>query len=99
MKTNELKPLMCGSMRILKEFTESQNSNRYPNFNFTILDYFDDGDDFDIVIDSLSGRLISERSSESPSTSRKEPSASTDSSLIPCSEIKVSEHVRKLIFD
>ncbi|GBN83615.1 hypothetical protein AVEN_209874-1 [Araneus ventricosus] len=39
-------------------------------------------------MDSLSGRLIPEMSSESPSTSREEPSASTDSSLIPCLEMK-----------
>ncbi|GBL81594.1 hypothetical protein AVEN_93392-1 [Araneus ventricosus] len=63
----------------------SQNSNRYPKFNFTISDY---SDDLDTVIDSLSGRLIPEASSESPSTSREEPSVSAVSSLIPCSEIK-----------
>ncbi|GBM31132.1 hypothetical protein AVEN_58927-1 [Araneus ventricosus] len=65
-----------------------QNSNQSNKFNFIISNYSDDEDDFDTVIDSLSGRLIPETSSESPSTSREEPTASTDSSLIPCSEIK-----------
>ncbi|GBO39993.1 Retrovirus-related Pol polyprotein from transposon TNT 1-94 [Araneus ventricosus] len=66
----------------------SENSNQYTKFNFTISNYSDDEGDFDTVMDSLSGRLIPETSSESPSTSREESSASTDSSLIPCSEIK-----------
>ncbi|GBM96224.1 hypothetical protein AVEN_47687-1 [Araneus ventricosus] len=66
----------------------SQNSNQYTKFDFTIPNYSDDEGDFDTVMDSLSGRLIPETSSESPSTSREEPSASIDSSLIPCSEIK-----------
>ncbi|GBM31150.1 hypothetical protein AVEN_58941-1 [Araneus ventricosus] len=66
----------------------SQNCNQYTKFNFTISNYSDDEGDFDTVMDSLSGRLIPETSSESTSTSREEPSASTDSSLIPCSEIK-----------
>ncbi|GBN83396.1 hypothetical protein AVEN_200222-1, partial [Araneus ventricosus] len=66
----------------------SQNSNQYTKFNFTISNYSDDEGDFDTVMDSLSGRLIPETSSESPSTSHEEPSVSTDSSLIPCSEIK-----------
>ncbi|GBN46901.1 hypothetical protein AVEN_186831-1 [Araneus ventricosus] len=66
----------------------SQNSNQYTKFNFTISNYSDDEGDFDTVMDSLSGRLIPETSSESPSTSHEETSASTDGSLIPCSEIK-----------
>ncbi|GBM28889.1 Retrovirus-related Pol polyprotein from transposon TNT 1-94 [Araneus ventricosus] len=66
----------------------SQNSNQYIKFNFTISNYSDDEGDFDTVMDSLSGRLIPETSSESPSISREEHSASTDSSLIPFSEIK-----------
>ncbi|GBM42682.1 Retrovirus-related Pol polyprotein from transposon RE1 [Araneus ventricosus] len=66
----------------------SQNSNQYTKFNFTISNYSDDEGDFDTVIDSLSGRLIPEKRSESPSTSRGKPSASIDSSLIPYSEIK-----------
>ncbi|GBN59080.1 Retrovirus-related Pol polyprotein from transposon TNT 1-94 [Araneus ventricosus] len=66
----------------------SQNSNQYAKFNFTISNYSDDEGDFDTVMDSLSGRLIPETSSEYPSTSREESRASTDSSLIPCSEIK-----------
>ncbi|GBM72974.1 hypothetical protein AVEN_35092-1 [Araneus ventricosus] len=51
-------------------------------------DYSDDEDDLDTVIDSLSGRLMLETSSESPSTLSEKPSASTASSLTPCSEIK-----------
>ncbi|GBM47529.1 Retrovirus-related Pol polyprotein from transposon 297 [Araneus ventricosus] len=46
-------------------------------------------------MDSLPGRLIPETSSESPSTSREESSASTDSSLIPCSEIKWIRKIRR----
>ncbi|GBM73587.1 hypothetical protein AVEN_140220-1 [Araneus ventricosus] len=71
-----------------KGIDASQNSNQYTKFNFTISNYSDDGNDFDTVIYSLSGRLIPETTSESPSKLREEPSASPDSSLIPCSEIK-----------
>ncbi|GBM38318.1 Retrovirus-related Pol polyprotein from transposon TNT 1-94 [Araneus ventricosus] len=71
-----------------KGVDSSQNSNQYTKFNFTISNYSDDEGDFDTVMDSLSGRLIPERSSESPSTSREEPCASTDCSFIPCSENK-----------
>ncbi|GBN00819.1 hypothetical protein AVEN_208715-1 [Araneus ventricosus] len=67
-----------------------QNSNQYTKFNFTTSDYSDD----DTVMDLLSGRLIPETCSESPSTSHEEPSASTNSSLIPCSEIK---WIRKIL--
>ncbi|GBM99273.1 hypothetical protein AVEN_80605-1 [Araneus ventricosus] len=69
-----------------KRIEASQNSNRHPKFDFTISDYSDYEDDLDTVIDSLFGLLIQEKSSESPSISREEPSTSTDSSLIP--EIK-----------
>ncbi|GBN24726.1 hypothetical protein AVEN_38839-1, partial [Araneus ventricosus] len=82
-----------------KGIDTNQNSNQYPKFNFTISDYSDDkdySDDLDTVIDSLSGRLIPETSSESPSTSREEPKASTISSLIPCSEIKKNTKSEKL---
>ncbi|GBO23606.1 hypothetical protein AVEN_260376-1 [Araneus ventricosus] len=71
-----------------KRIDACQNSNQITTFNFTISNHSDDEDYFDIVIDSLSSRLIPETSSESPSTSREEPSASTDSIIIPCSEIK-----------
>ncbi|GBL88995.1 hypothetical protein AVEN_255156-1 [Araneus ventricosus] len=79
---------MYGSMRIQKELTQVKILINTDKFNFTISDYSDDEDDLDTVIDSLSGRLIPETSSESTTTSREEPSASTVSNLIPCSEIK-----------
>ncbi|GBN11306.1 hypothetical protein AVEN_78551-1 [Araneus ventricosus] len=56
---------------ITKGIDASQTSNQYTKFNFTISNYSDDEDDFDTVIDSLSGRLMLETSSESPSTSRE----------------------------
>ncbi|GBM43903.1 hypothetical protein AVEN_247122-1 [Araneus ventricosus] len=83
---------------ITKGIDASQNSNRYLKFNFTIFtisDYSADVDDLDTVIDSLPGRLIPEISSESPSSSREKPSASTVSSLIPCSEIKRIRKIRR----
>ncbi|GBL76145.1 Retrovirus-related Pol polyprotein from transposon TNT 1-94 [Araneus ventricosus] len=49
-----------------KGIDASQNSNRYPKFNFTISYYSDDEDDLDTVTYSLSGCLIPETSSESP---------------------------------
>ncbi|GBM11644.1 Retrovirus-related Pol polyprotein from transposon TNT 1-94 [Araneus ventricosus] len=70
-----------------------QNSNQYTKFNFAISNYSADEGDFDTVMDSLSDRLILETSSESPSISREEPNASTDSSFIPCSE---SKWIRKI---
>ncbi|GFX15111.1 retrovirus-related Pol polyprotein from transposon TNT 1-94 [Trichonephila clavipes] len=70
-----------------KAIDESQNNN------CTILNYSDDEDNFDKLIDSLPERLISETSLESPSPSRNETSASIYSSLISCTEIK---RIRKI---
>ncbi|GFU83317.1 retrovirus-related Pol polyprotein from transposon TNT 1-94 [Trichonephila clavipes] len=45
-------------------------------------------DDFDRVKDSLTSRLVSETSTETPSTSEKPDVSSDNHSLIPCTEVK-----------
>ncbi|GFQ96827.1 uncharacterized protein TNCT_663991 [Trichonephila clavata] len=50
---------------------------------------YDEEDDFDTVRDSLSSRLVSKTSTETPTTSFEKPDLSSDNrSLIPCSEVK-----------
>ncbi|GFW41358.1 retrovirus-related Pol polyprotein from transposon RE1 [Trichonephila clavipes] len=51
-------------------------------------DYYDDEDDFDRVKDSLTSRLVSKTSTETPSTSEKPGVSSDNHSLIPCTEVK-----------
>ncbi|GFX85115.1 retrovirus-related Pol polyprotein from transposon TNT 1-94 [Trichonephila clavipes] len=48
----------------------------------------DDEDDFDRVKDSLTSRLVSKTSTETPSTSEKPDVSSDNHSLIPCTEVK-----------
>ncbi|GFW41332.1 retrovirus-related Pol polyprotein from transposon TNT 1-94 [Trichonephila clavipes] len=45
-------------------------------------------DDFDRVKDSLTSRLVSKKSTETPSTSEKSDVSSDNHSLIPCTEVK-----------
>ncbi|GFW41333.1 retrovirus-related Pol polyprotein from transposon RE1 [Trichonephila clavipes] len=60
------------------------NSNLGYNLNLT--DYYED--DFDRVKDSLTSRLVSKKSTETPSTSEKSDVSSDNHSLIPCTEVK-----------
>ncbi|GFU68336.1 transposable element Tcb2 transposase [Trichonephila clavipes] len=62
------------------------NSNL--RYNLNLPDYYDDEDDFDRVKDSLTSRLVSKTSTETPSTSEKPDVSSDNHSLIPCTEVK-----------
>ncbi|GFW86067.1 retrovirus-related Pol polyprotein from transposon TNT 1-94 [Trichonephila clavipes] len=62
------------------------NSNL--GYNLNLPDYYDDEDDSDRVKDSLTSRLVSKTSTETPSTSEKPDVSSDNHSLIPCTEVK-----------
>ncbi|GFR31628.1 retrovirus-related Pol polyprotein from transposon RE1, partial [Trichonephila clavata] len=63
-------------------------TNGYPRLDLNFPDY-DEEDDFDTVRDSLASRLVSKKSTETPTTSFEKPDLSSDNrSLIPCSEVK-----------
>ncbi|GFW88396.1 retrovirus-related Pol polyprotein from transposon TNT 1-94 [Trichonephila clavipes] len=64
-------------------FRQKVNSNL--GYNLNLPHYYDDEDDFDRVKDSLTSRLVSKTSTETPSTSEKGVS-SDNHSLIPCTE-------------
>ncbi|GFS92044.1 retrovirus-related Pol polyprotein from transposon RE1 [Trichonephila clavipes] len=67
-------------------FRTKVNSNL--GYNLNLPDYYDDEDDFDRVKDSLTSRLVSKTSTETPSTSEKPDVSSDNHSLIPCTEVK-----------
>ncbi|GFT17785.1 retrovirus-related Pol polyprotein from transposon RE1 [Trichonephila clavipes] len=67
-------------------FRQKVNSNL--GYNLNLPDYYDDEDDFDRVKDSLTSRLVSKTSTETPSTSEKPDVSSDNHSLIPCTEVK-----------
>ncbi|GFU73269.1 retrovirus-related Pol polyprotein from transposon RE1 [Trichonephila clavipes] len=54
-------------------------------------------DDFDRVKDSLTSRLVSKTSTETPSTSEKPEVSSDNHSLIPCTEVKWIRNIEKII--
>ncbi|GFY15908.1 retrovirus-related Pol polyprotein from transposon TNT 1-94 [Trichonephila clavipes] len=62
------------------------NSNL--GYNLNLPGYYDDEDDSDRVKDSLTSRLVSKTSTETPSTSEKPDVSSDNHSLIPCTEVK-----------
>ncbi|GFV36533.1 retrovirus-related Pol polyprotein from transposon TNT 1-94 [Trichonephila clavipes] len=62
------------------------NSNL--GYNLNLPDYYDDEDDSDRAKDSLTSRLVSKTSTETPSTSEKPDVSSDNHSLIPCTEVK-----------
>ncbi|GFX60769.1 retrovirus-related Pol polyprotein from transposon TNT 1-94 [Trichonephila clavipes] len=62
------------------------NSNL--GYNLNLPDYYDDEDDFDRVKYSLTSRLVSKTSTETPSTSENPDVYSDNHSLIPCTEVK-----------
>ncbi|GFT23027.1 retrovirus-related Pol polyprotein from transposon TNT 1-94 [Trichonephila clavipes] len=67
-------------------FRTKVNSNL--GYNLNLPDYYDDEDDSDRAKDSLTSRLISKTSTETPSTSEKPDVSSDNHSLIPCTEVK-----------
>ncbi|GFT70494.1 retrovirus-related Pol polyprotein from transposon RE1 [Trichonephila clavipes] len=67
-------------------FRQKVNSNL--GYNLNLPDYYDDEDDFDRVKDSLTSRLVSKTSTETPSTSENPDVSSDNHSLIPCTEVK-----------
>ncbi|GFV15019.1 retrovirus-related Pol polyprotein from transposon RE1 [Trichonephila clavipes] len=74
-------------------FRQKVNSNL--GYNLNLPDYYDDEDDFDRVKDSLTSRLVSKTSTETPPTSEKPDVSSDNHSLIPCTEVKVDSKYRK----
>ncbi|GFT14765.1 retrovirus-related Pol polyprotein from transposon TNT 1-94 [Trichonephila clavipes] len=66
-------------------FRQKVNSN--VGYNLNLPDYYDDEDDSDRVKDSLTSRLVSKTSTETPSTSEKPDVSSDNHSLIPCTEV------------
>ncbi|GFS55464.1 retrovirus-related Pol polyprotein from transposon TNT 1-94 [Trichonephila clavipes] len=73
-------------------FRQKVNSNL--GYNLNLPDYYDDEDDFDRVKDSLTSRLVSKTSTETPSTSEKPDVSSDNHSLIPCTE----GYVKSLVY-
>ncbi|GFW75582.1 retrovirus-related Pol polyprotein from transposon RE1 [Trichonephila clavipes] len=67
-------------------FRQKVNSNF--GYNLNLPDYYDDEDDSDRAKDSLTSRLVSKTSTETPSTSEKPNVSSDNHSLIPCTEVK-----------
>ncbi|GFW46837.1 retrovirus-related Pol polyprotein from transposon TNT 1-94 [Trichonephila clavipes] len=67
-------------------FRQKVNSNL--GYNLNLPDYYDDEDDSDRVKDSLTSRLVSKTSTETPSTSEYPDVSSDNHSLIPCTEVK-----------
>ncbi|GFW42287.1 retrovirus-related Pol polyprotein from transposon TNT 1-94 [Trichonephila clavipes] len=67
-------------------FRQKVNSNL--GYNLNLPDYYDDEDDSDRAKDSLTSRLVSKTSTETPSTSEKPDVSSDNHSLILCTEVK-----------
>ncbi|GFW49817.1 retrovirus-related Pol polyprotein from transposon TNT 1-94 [Trichonephila clavipes] len=67
-------------------FRQKVNSNL--GYNLNLPDYYDDEDDSDRAKNSLTSRLVSKTSTETPSTSEKPDVSSDNHSLIPCTEVK-----------
>ncbi|GFW44432.1 gag_pre-integrs domain-containing protein [Trichonephila clavipes] len=76
-------------------FRQKVNSNL--GYNLNLPDYYDDEDDSDRVKDSLTSRLVSKTSTETPSTSEKPDVSSDNHSLIPCTEVKWIRNIEKII--
>ncbi|GFU87315.1 retrovirus-related Pol polyprotein from transposon RE1 [Trichonephila clavipes] len=74
-------------------FRQKVNSNL--GYNLNLPDYYDDEDDFDRVKDSLTSRLVSETSTETPSTSEKPGVSSDNHNLIPCTEVKWIRNIER----
>ncbi|GFV21662.1 retrovirus-related Pol polyprotein from transposon TNT 1-94 [Trichonephila clavipes] len=68
--------------------SKRQKVNSNLGYNLNLPDYYDDEDDSDRAKDSLTSRLVSKTSTETPSTSEKPDVSSDNHSLIPCTEVK-----------
>ncbi|GFW45522.1 retrovirus-related Pol polyprotein from transposon TNT 1-94 [Trichonephila clavipes] len=75
-----------GKIRGGINFRQKVNSNL--GYNLNLPDYYDDEDDSDRAKNSLTSRLVSKTSTETPSTSEKPDVSSDNHSLIPCTEVK-----------
>ncbi|GFW41335.1 retrovirus-related Pol polyprotein from transposon RE1 [Trichonephila clavipes] len=69
------------------------NSNL--GYNLNLPDYYED--DFDRVKDSLTSRLVSKKSTETPSTSEKPDVSSDNHSLNPCTEVKWIQNIGRKV--
>ncbi|GFY35320.1 retrovirus-related Pol polyprotein from transposon TNT 1-94 [Trichonephila clavipes] len=76
-------------------FRQKVNSNLGYIYNLNLPDYYYDEDDFDRVKDSLTSRLVSKTSTETPSTSEKPDVSSDNHSLIPCTEVKWIRNIER----
>ncbi|GFT21238.1 retrovirus-related Pol polyprotein from transposon TNT 1-94 [Trichonephila clavipes] len=74
-------------------FRQKVNSNLGYIYNLNLPDYYDDEDDFDRVKDSLTSRLVSKTSTETPSTSEKPGVSSDNHNFIPCTEVKWIQNI------
>ncbi|GFU30373.1 retrovirus-related Pol polyprotein from transposon RE1 [Trichonephila clavipes] len=79
---------MRAKMGIMMGYAPTQKVNSNLGYNLNLPDYYDDEDDFDRVKDSVTSRLVSKTSTETPSTSEKPDVSSDNRSLIPCTEVK-----------
>ncbi|GFW68151.1 retrovirus-related Pol polyprotein from transposon RE1 [Trichonephila clavipes] len=75
-------------LSIIDDYSRKTKVNSNLGYNLNLPDYYDDEDDFDRVKDSLTSRLVSKTSTETPSTSEKPDVSSDNHSLIPCTEVK-----------
>ncbi|GFY25523.1 retrovirus-related Pol polyprotein from transposon TNT 1-94 [Trichonephila clavipes] len=76
-------------------FRQKVNSNL--GYNLNLPDYYDDEDDSDRAKDSLTSRLVSKTSTETPSTSEKPDVSFDNHSLIPCTEVKWIRNIGRKI--
>ncbi|GFU79298.1 retrovirus-related Pol polyprotein from transposon TNT 1-94 [Trichonephila clavipes] len=72
-----------------------QKSNSNLGYNLNLPDYYED--DSDRVKDSLTSRLVSKTSTETPSTSEKPDVSSDNHSLIPCTEVKWIQNIGRKV--
>ncbi|GFX07238.1 retrovirus-related Pol polyprotein from transposon TNT 1-94 [Trichonephila clavipes] len=87
-KTHCIPCKLAKSKRVSFKRRGPQKVNSNLGYNLNLPDYYDDEDDFDRVKDSLTSRLVSKTSTETPSTSEKPGVSSDNHSLIPCTEVK-----------
>ncbi|GFW73510.1 retrovirus-related Pol polyprotein from transposon RE1 [Trichonephila clavipes] len=86
--SKEKKSLQKSPSTVNESFNTGQKVNSNLGYNLNLPDYYDDEDDSDRVKDSLTSRLVSKTSTETPSTSEKPDVSSDNHSLIPCTEVK-----------
>ncbi|GFU98156.1 hypothetical protein TNCV_2094691 [Trichonephila clavipes] len=87
-KTHCIPCKLAKSKRISFKKDGGHKVNSNLGYNLNLPDYYDDEDDSDRVKDSLTSRLVSKTSTETPSTSEKPDVSSDNHSLIQCTEVK-----------